>query len=252
MTAERGLAGHVALVTGSSRNLGAEIARTLAARGVRVAVNFLSSAQAAQEVVRGLDGSGHAAIGGDVSTPDGVDSVLTETERLMGASVDILVNNAGPFTMTPFSDLEPAEFDRIWNANVKAAYLATRRVSPGMAAGNWGRVINISAGSAFVRNHSAYSLAKNAMITLTEQLALELGPAITVNCVAPGQIAESAGEIASYDPGFVTRTLSRTPAGRMATRAEVAAVVVALCCATFDMVTGVTIPVDGGARLPIG
>jgi NAD(P)-dependent dehydrogenase (short-subunit alcohol dehydrogenase family) len=224
----------------------------MAARGARVAVNFLSSRRAAEEVAEGLDGSGHAAIGGDVSTPDGVDSVVTETERLMGTSVDILVNNAGPFTMTPFADLEPAEFDRIWNANVKAAYLATRRVSPGMVAVNWGRVINISAGSAFLRNHSAYSLAKKAMITLTEQLALELGPAITVNCVAPGQIAESAGEIASYDPGFVARTLGKTPAGRMATRAEVAAVVAALCSATFDMVTGVTIAVDGGARLPAG
>lgn len=252
MTRDPDLAGHVALVTGSSRNLGAQIARAMASAGTRVAVNFLSSRQAAEEVVASLEGSGHAAIGGDVSTPEGVDAVVTETERLMGTGVDILVNNAGPFTMTPFADLHPAEFDRIWNANVKAAYLATRRVAPAMAAGNWGRVVNVSAGSAFLRNHSVYSLAKNAMITLTEQFALELGPAITVNGVAPGQIAESAQDIASYDPEFIPRTLDRTPAGRLVTRAEVAGVILALCSPSFDMVTGVTVAVDGGARLPVG
>jgi NAD(P)-dependent dehydrogenase (short-subunit alcohol dehydrogenase family) len=252
MTTDPDLSGHVALVTGSSRNLGAEIARAMASSGARVAVNFLSSGQAAEMVVAGLEGSGHAAIGGDVSTPSGIESVAAQTEEFMRASIDILVNNAGPFTMTPFADLNPAEFDRIWNANVKAAYMATRRVAAGMAAGGWGRVINISAGSAFLRNHSVYSLAKDAMITLTEQLALELGPAITVNGVAPGQIAESAEDIASHDPEFIGRTLARTPAGRLVTRAEVAGVVLALCSPVFDMVTGVTVAVDGGARLPVG
>jgi NAD(P)-dependent dehydrogenase (short-subunit alcohol dehydrogenase family) len=252
MTSGPALGGRVALITGSSRNLGAAIGRAMASAGARVAVNFLASRQAAEDVVASLEGSGHVAVGGDVATAAGVESVAAQAETFLGAGVDILVNNAGPFTMTPYIDLAPDEFDRIWNANVKAAYMMTRRVAPGMAARGWGRVINISAGSAFVRNHSAYSLAKDAMITLTEQLALELGPAITVNGVAPGQIAESAEDIAGYDPGFVDRTLARTPAGRLVTRAEVAGVVVALCSASFDMVTGVTIPVDGGARLPVG
>lgn len=245
-------AGRVALVTGSSRNLGAEIARALASRGARVAVNYLSSREAALGVVAGLAGSGHAAVGGDVSSPSGVDSVVSQAEEFMGANVDILVNNAGPFSMTPFADLEPAEFDRVWNANVRAAYLATRLVAPGMSAAGWGRIINISAGSAFLRNHSVYSLAKDAMITLTEQLALELGPAVTVNGVAPGQIAESAEDIAAFDSEFVSRTLARTPAGRLVTRAEVAGIVLTLCSPAFDMVTGLTVPVDGGARLPVG
>jgi len=244
--------GRSALVTGASRNLGAEIARALASRGARVAVNYLSSRQAAAQVVAGLPGLGHVAADGDVSVASGVESVVAQAERSMGASIDILVNNAGPFSMTPFADLDPAEFDRIWNANVRAAYLCTRRVAPGMMAQGWGRVINISAGSAFLRNHSVYSLAKDATITLTEQLALELGPAVTINGVAPGQIAESAEDIAAFDPDFVTRTLARTPAGRLVTRAEVAGLIVALCTPAFDMVTGVTVPVDGGARLPIG
>jgi NAD(P)-dependent dehydrogenase (short-subunit alcohol dehydrogenase family) len=252
MTTGSAFGGRTALVTGSSRNLGSAIAQAMASRGARVAVNFLSSRKAAEDIVASLEGSGHIAVGGDVGTPPGVESVAAQAEEFMGAGIDILVNNAGPFTMTPYRDLAPDEFDRIWNANVKAAYMMTRRLARGMAARGWGRVINISAGSAFVRNHSAYSLAKDAMITLTEQLAIELGPEVTVNGVAPGQIAESAEDIAAYDPGFIGRTLARTPAGRLVTRAEVADVVVALCSPSFDMVTGVTVPVDGGARLPVG
>ncbi|HUY47153.1 MAG TPA: SDR family oxidoreductase [Streptosporangiaceae bacterium] len=245
------LRGHVALITGSSRNLGAEIARAVASCGARVIVNYHSSRASADEVVAKLEGSGHAAIGGDVSTPQGVEELVAEAERLMRAKIDILVNNTGPFSMTPFVGLEPQEFDFIWNANVRSAYLTARRAAPGMAANGWGRIVNISAGSAFVRNHSVYSLAKDAMITLTEQLALELGPAVTVNGVAPGQIAESAEEMASFDTEFVPRIIARTPAGRLVTRTEVAGVVLALCSPAFDMVTGATVPVDGGARLPV-
>ena len=252
MAREQYLRGRVALVTGSSRNLGAEIARAAASRVARVVVNYHSSRASADEAVASLEGSGHAAVAGDVSTAEGVEELVTEAERLMGARVDVLVNNAGPFSMTPFTELPPQEFDFIWNANVRSAYLASRRVAAGMVAGGLGRVVNISAGSAFVRNHSVYTLAKDAMITLTEQLALELGPSITVNGVAPGQIAESAEEMSGFDPEFVARTLARTPAGRLVTRAEVAGVALALCSPVFAMVTGTTVPVDGGGRLPVG
>jgi len=246
------LRGRVALITGASRNLGAGIARAMASHGARVAVNYHSSRAAAGQVIAGLEGSGHAAVAGDVSSAEGVEKLVAEAERIMAATIDILVNNAGPFSMTPYTELEPAEFDFIWNSNVRAAYLAARRVAPGMSAHGWGRIVNISAGSAFLRNHSVYTLAKDAMITLTEQLAVELGPAITVNCVAPGQIAESAGDMAGFDKDFVSRTIARTPAGRLVTRRDVAGVVLALCSPAFDMVTGATVPVDGGARLPVG
>jgi NAD(P)-dependent dehydrogenase (short-subunit alcohol dehydrogenase family) len=241
-----------ALVTGASRNLGAEIARALAAQGARVVVNYRSSHAAAEDLVAGFTGSGHVAIGADVTDPQEVETLVSQAESQLGARIDILVNNAGPFSMTPFLELPTEEFDFIWNANVRAAYLVTKRIAPGMAAGGWGRIVNISAGSAFLRNHSIYSLAKDAMITLTEQLAVELGPSVTVNGVAPGQIAESAEEMAAYDRDFVARTVAKTPAGRLATRIDVANVVLALCSPAFDVVTGITIPVDGGARLPVG
>jgi NAD(P)-dependent dehydrogenase (short-subunit alcohol dehydrogenase family) len=246
------LSGHLALVTGASRNLGAEIALAMATAGARVVVNYHSSRQAALDLLARLPGAGHVSVGADASTPAGVDHLVTESERLTGQVVDIVVNNAGPFSMTPYARLDPAEFDLIWNTNVRAAYLAARRTAPGMTEAGWGRIVNISAGSAYLRNHSVYSLAKDAMITLTEQLAVELGPSVVVNCVAPGQIVESAQDMAAFDAGFVARTTARTPAGRLATRADVAGVVLALCSPAFDLVTGATVPVDGGARLAVG
>ena len=117
------------------------------------------------------------------------------------------------------------------------------------AAAGWGRIVNLSAGSADLRNHSIYTLAKSAIVTLTETLANELAPEILVNCVSPGQIAESADDIAEFDPSFVERATATTPLGRLVTRPEVAALVAELCGPLFAGVTGVTIPVDGGWRL---
>ena len=80
-------------------------------------------------------------------------------------------------------------------------------------------------------------------------MALELAPEITVNCIAPGQIVESADDIAEFDPSFVDRAIERTPAGRLVTRNEVAELLLSMCLPPFDMVTGTTIPIDGGWRI---
>lgn len=245
---ERYLRGHTALVTASSRNLGASIATALAARGADVIVTYQSSRDQAEELVAGFPAGHHACVQGDVSTESGIESMLDAAQEAVSRPIDIVVNNAGPFSMTPFVELEPREWDRIWTANVKAAYLACRRLVPGM--GEWGRVVNISAGSAYLRNHSIYTLAKDAMITFTEALAVEVAPAVTVNCVSPGQILESADDIADFDPTFVDRAVNATPLGRLVTRDEVATIVAELCGPRFDAVTGITIPVDGGFRLP--
>lgn len=245
------LGGRRALVTASSRNLGAAIATALASRGASVCIQYHASRDAAARLVQELSvatGRLHAAVHGDMSRPDSVRAVVVEAERLLEGGIDVLVNNAGPFAMTPYATLPEEEWDVIWNTNVKACFLASQHVADGMRRRGWGRIVNISAGSAYLRNHSIYALAKNALTFLTEQLALELGPAITVNAVAPGQIAESAADIAQYDPTFVERAVERTPAGRLVTRREVAELVALLCSPTFDMVTGVTLPVDGGWR----
>jgi NAD(P)-dependent dehydrogenase (short-subunit alcohol dehydrogenase family) len=246
------LDGKTALVTGASRNLGAVIAERLADHGAAVAVNYHASAEAAEELVERLRRANdreHVAIQADVTSSAEIRGLVETAAEALGGRVDVLVNNAGPFSMTPYSELPESEWDHIWNANVKAAFLASQLVAPGMKSAGWGRIINISAGSYTLRNHSIYGLAKDALIFLTEELAVELGPEVTVNAVAPGQIIESAADIAEFDPTFVDRSIDATPAGRLVTRREVADIVATLCGPTFAVVTGVTIPADGGFRL---
>jgi NAD(P)-dependent dehydrogenase (short-subunit alcohol dehydrogenase family) len=186
---------------------------------------------------------------GDLADAAQTRALVAEAAERLGGRIDVLVHNAGPFSMTPFAELEEPEWDLVWDVNVKAAQIATRLLAPGMRDAGWGRIVLLSAGSAYLRNHSIYGLAKHAIAFLAEELALELGPEVTVNAVAPGQIAESADDIAEFDPSFVERAVAHTPGGRLVTRGEVAELVAALCGPAFDMVTGATLPLDGGWRL---
>lgn len=242
------LAGRTALVTGSSRNLGAVIAERLAAYGATVAITYRDSEGEARALLgrlRAETGREHVMVGGDLADPE---PLVRAAQAALG-HVDVLVHNAGPFSMTPFTEIEQAEWDTVWDVNVLAAQIATRLLAPHMRTAGWGRIVFLSAGSMFLRNHSIYGLAKQGLSLMAEALALELGPEITVNAIAPGQIAESADDIAEIDPTFVERAIAHTPAGRLATRAEVAELVATLCSPPFDMVTGATLPVDGGWRL---
>ena len=247
------LTGKRALVTGASRNLGISIAERLAERGMSVAINYHTTREPAEELaetLRSRTGNAHVAVGGDVSNASSVTAMVSSATDGLGGTIDVLVNNAGPYGMTPFVEMDESEWDTVWDANVKATYLVSRAVVPGMRAAGWGRIVNMSAVSAWVRNRSIYGLAKAAIITLTEELAVELAPEITVNAVAPGQILESLEDLGEFSEEWAERVTSKTPAGRLVTRNELAEIVYLLCTPAFDMVTGLTVPVDGGLRLP--
>jgi NAD(P)-dependent dehydrogenase (short-subunit alcohol dehydrogenase family) len=249
---EMSLEGRRALVTGGSRNLGPVVAEHLARAGARVVVTYLTAEDAARALVEDLAGrygGAHHAIRADLSADGGTTAAVEEAIELLGG-VDILVNNVGPFSKTPFVDMPPSEWDRVWDANVKAVYLAARAAAPSMRRDGWGRIVNFSAVSASVRNRSVYGLSKAAVEVLTEELALELAPEITVNALAPGQIRESLDEMSGIDPSWAEAVTRATPLRRLVTRDEVAELVTMLCLPVFDAVTGVTIPVDGGLRLP--
>lgn len=244
------LVGKTAVVTAGSRNLGAEVVRELASRGASTISTFRSSQESCSALVEQLptaSDQSHRCLYADLESPQGIESLVDELISL--AEVDILINNFGPFSMTPFTDMAEEEWDRVWSGNVEATRRCSRAVAPTMRDRGRGRIVNISAGSAYIRNHSIYTLAKASLITLTEMLSLELGPEITVNGVAPGQIAESADDIAEFDPDFVTRAIRHTPTGRLVKRQEVASIVVDLCEPRYDGVTGAVIPIDGGWRL---
>lgn len=247
MESQKFLSGKVGLVTGASRSLGAEIARSLARYGAHVAVNYYKSAEAAQTLCDELKGSGvrAEAIQADVSKPDQATRLVVTAWDKLGP-VDLLVNNTGPYVDTAFLDLPATDFDRVMEANLRATFLVSQAAGQRMKARGQGHVINIAATDMFHRSHSVYGLAKAGVVHLTGALALELAPEVRVNAIAPDLIADNE----DMQPDFTQRAIAATPLGRLVTRAEIAEMVCLLCTPAFDIVTGQTIVMDGGRSIP--
>ncbi|MCB0160713.1 MAG: SDR family oxidoreductase [Caldilineaceae bacterium] len=241
------LRGRVALVTGGSRTLGAEIARRLGAYGVDVAVNYHRAADAAQAVCAELTARGVRAvpIQADVTDPDAVARLVVAAEEALGP-IDILVNNVGPYVDTPFLTMPVADFDRILAGNVRATFLLTQAVGLRMKARQHGHIINIAATDFCHRSHSIYGLAKQGVIHLTEAMALELAPQVRVNALAPDLIADNE----EMTDATVRDAVGATPLQRLVTRREIAETVCLLCTDAFDFMTGTTLVMDGGRSVP--
>lgn len=248
MSADNRFDGKVILVTGSSSGTGARIARSFARHGARVAIHCRSDIASAERLVREITGEGHDAV---AFKADLADSALTrqlaaDVSVRLGA-VDILVNAAGPFVGTPLLDLKDAAWDSVIAANLRAPFQLAQALAPAMVRKGWGSIVNLGATSALVRTHSVYGLAKAALIHLTQSLALELAPAVTVNAVIPSQIA-SARTDALVD--YKSAAIAGTPLGRLVTEEEIANVVVRICGPEFGFMTGRSIVLDGGRALP--
>jgi NAD(P)-dependent dehydrogenase (short-subunit alcohol dehydrogenase family) len=235
------------LVTASSDALGFEIASAFLRAGASVAFH---GARPSLSVPEPRERAMCAYVRADLSNPAEAERLVLESVSALGGPITILVNNLGPWDSTPLSAISDQAWLEGMQANLGAALQLCQLVAPGMREAGRGSIINISASSAYTRDHGLYGFAKAALGLATESLAVELAPYITVNAVAPGQIEESVPLMNSIDPGAVPHMLSRTPAGRFVTRAEIADLVVALTGPTFDMVTGAVIPADGGYRIP--
>lgn len=251
---ERFLEGKIALVSGSYRNLGTEIAAALAEKGADVVVNDLPGSIEDEEkdaLVGRLKSCGvwAMALDGDISSYPSICEIRERIKQEKG-TVSIMINCAGPFNLKPFMELDEQAWDTVMDVNLKAVYLTAKCFAGDMKAAGWGRIISLSAGSAFVRNHGVYGLAKESVRFLTEELALELGPEITVNALAPGQIEESLPMIHKIDPTFGERYKARAPLKKLVRRRDIAELAAALCSPVADLVTGETIRIDGGAELP--
>lgn len=238
----------VALITGSSSGAGAAIALELARLGARVAVHCRSNIGQAEAIVGRIvaNGGTASAFRADLAQDGATQRLASEVEGTLGPT-SVLINNAGPFADAPFRTLAPAVWDEIMAANLKAPWLLAQAVVPSMERLNWGRIVNIGATSGFVRSHSVYGLAKSALLHLTESLALELAPTITVNAVVPSQIAS---ERTDTMPQYKAAAIAGTPLGRLVTEEEIARMVAMVCSSDFDFVTGRTIVMDGGRTLP--
>ena len=242
----------VALVTGSSRGLGAAIARRLAQDGFAVAVNGRPGDDGVAAVARTIRDDGGTAEGfcADVTDEDRVAGLVAAITGALGP-VDVLVLNAtGPQPEAPVTEVAWADHVAQLDFFVKSPVLLGRAVLPGMQARRYGRVVHIDSEVAHrpPPGRSAYAAAKNAQIGLTRSWARELAPfGITVNTVAPGFIpVERHADV----PDEVSRAyLASVPAGRMGTPGDIAHAVSFLASGGAGFVTGQRIVVDGGRGL---
>jgi len=178
----------VAVVTGSSRGIGAHIAKALAAEGAKVVVNYVSNKAAADQVVSEIQGAGGVAysIKADVSKSEEV-KALFDTAIAHFGKVDILINNAGIAIFKKLQDTTEDEFERSFNINVKSVFLTLREAATRLE--NGGRIVNLSSTVTrlMMPTYSTYSATKSAVEQLTRVFAKEIGSrGITVNSISPG------------------------------------------------------------------
>ena len=246
------LADQVAIVTGASKGIGAEIARQLAAEGANVVVNYASSKEGADRVVDEIaKGGGKAiAVQADVAKKNDIERLFAETKNAFGR-LDILVNNAGVYQFAPIEAVTEEEFHREYNTNVLGLLLATQEALKHFGA-EGGSVINVSsiATSVTPPNSSIYTGTKGAVDAITRVLAKELGPKkVRVNAIRPGGVV-TEGFHAMGGPGsdFEKQMIAQTPLGRIGQPHDIAPAAVFLASRDGAWITGETIMVGGGLR----
>ena len=246
------LGGHVALVTGASQGLGAEMARTLGAAGAAVVVNYASSGEAATAVVADIERGGGRALAhrADVRDAGEVAAMIARAACELGP-VDIVVNNAGrEQRVAPPFDLTHEDYQGMIDLNLHGVVNTCRAAVPGMRDRRWGRVVNIAtvALDTPAPHFAAYAASKGAMVALSRNLALELGPdGITVNVVAPGWIATPRA--ASAPPEDRERLIATTPLGYQGRPEHIAGAVLFYASPLANFVSGTYLPVSDGHDL---
>jgi 3-oxoacyl-[acyl-carrier protein] reductase len=243
VTAYASLEGKVALVTGGSRGIGAAISRELGRAGARVAVNYRSGKDAAEEVASEIGG---IALGANVGDPGEAKDLIERVESELG-DVDVLVNNAGITRDTLIARMSDEEWEEVIETNLRGTFNTCRAVSRKMLRRRGGAIVNISSVVGVHGNpgQANYAASKAGIIGLTKALARELGVrGVRVNAVAPGYITTELTDVLTEEQtGLI---LGNTPLGRLGSPEDVAAAVRFLCSDEAAFITGDVLLVDGG------
>jgi len=242
------LSGQVALVTGSSRGIGAVIARRLAQAGTKVGVNYHTSRDAASGVVKAITADGGEALllEGDISQEHSAEAAVKRVLEQWGR-IDILVNNAGITRDRLLLRMTPEEWDQVLDVNLRGAFLCTKFVMPHLIRQRQGRIINISSVVGLSGNpgQTNYAAAKAGLIGFTKALAREVASRqVTVNALAPGFI--TTGMVEQLSEETRKQILARIPMGRFGTSEDVAEAVLFLCSEGAGYITGQVLTIDGG------
>jgi 3-oxoacyl-[acyl-carrier protein] reductase len=243
--------GRVALVTGSSRGLGAAIARRLAGDGLKVAVNGFGDADDALAIAASINEDGVAqAFVADVTDPDAVAALVASVTDALGPVQVLVLNATGPQPEAPLEDVFWSDHLAQLEFFVKSPVLLGRAIIPGMKALGGGRIVQIDSEVVDLPppGRSAYATAKSAQIGLTRAWARELAPfGITVNSVAPGFVPVERH--ADVSPEVRAAYTASVPAGRMGTVEEIAHAVSFFASPGAGFITGQRLVVDGGRAL---
>lgn len=240
------LTGRVAIVTGASRGIGAEIARELAKKGAQVVATYRSTDTDMQNVIRDIEQNDGLAVAikADVSSEEDSKKLIEETLNQFG-KVDILINNAGITKDRTFRKMSREEWDQVINVNLSGAFNTTSAVINHMLDQKFGRIINISSiiGQAGGFGQTNYSASKAGLLGFTKSLALETAKSgITVNAICPGFIETEM--VAAMPENVKESIVAKVPIKRLGKTSEVADAVIYLVQASF--VTGQELNVNGG------
>jgi len=254
--------GRNALVTGSTRGIGAAVAAALAAEGCNVMLNGFGDADAIEVTRQGLadeHGVSVAYCSSDLSKEDEVDSLTKEAEDAFGG-IDILINNAVIRYFHGIDDFPREEWNHALAVNVTAPFILTQNVLPGMRARKWGRIVNFSSvlGMAARSGRVDYVVSKHAMLGLTRSTAAENREieGITCNAICPGSVLTpnteiKIGELAeekglSFDDATAVFLARRGQSRNFIQPAQVAKLIVFLCQDSSLDITGAALPIDQG------
>jgi len=246
------LSGKVAIVTGASKGIGAAIAKEYAAQGAAVVVNYATSKEDADKVVKdivALDGKA-IAVQGSVAKADDVKRIFDETKKVFG-KLDILVNNAGIYKFGLIDEVTEDEFHRQFNTNVLGILLSTREAVKHFSS-DGGSIINVSSvvSTSPMPGTAIYAATKGAVDTLTIGLARELAARkIRVNNIAPGGVhTEGSVTLGMIGSDMEKNIVAQTPLGRIGQPQDIAKIAVFLASDDSGWVTGERIQGSGGLR----
>src|ERR1700719_380063 len=235
------LTGKVAVVTGASKGIGAAIAKSLAAAGASVVVNYASSKAGADKVVAAITAAGGKAVtvGGDVSKPEDAQGIIAAAVKNFGR-LDILVNNSGVYEFSPIDTITVESFHKLFNINVLGLLLTTQAAVKHLKEG--ASIINIGSGASRITpaNSSVYTGTKGAVDAITGVLARELGPKkIRVNSINPGIVETEGTHTAGFiGSDFEKGAIAQTPLGRIGQVGDIASLAVFLASADSGWLTG--------------